>query len=67
MQMRVLGFSWDKDALPTGLGATAVFERIQEVSGEEFKGHIGAVTKMNSWWAGVIRFIREVPAERGVM
>lgn len=73
MKMRVLGFSWNEKSLPAAVPAVTVFERIEAVSGVEFKDQIGAVTTMGNWWAGVIVKIRDAKSftkmrkEKGVV
>jgi hypothetical protein len=59
MKMRVYGFSWHPDHLPTAVAASTVFERIEQVSGKEFGDYLAAVTKVGTWWAGVLLKIRD--------
>ena len=62
MKMRVYGFAWHPDHIPADVPAVTVFERIEQVSGQEFGDYMGAATKIGDWWAGVLLKIRDPKA-----
>jgi hypothetical protein len=59
MKMRIYGFSWAPDHLPKVVPATAVFERIQQVAGDQFGDYLAAATLEGDWWAGVMLKVRD--------
>lgn len=59
MRMRILGFSWVPNRLPEKVPATAVFERIQQVAGQQYGDYIAAASPLGEWWAGFLLKIRD--------